>query len=186
LGNPSIATIYYVKNSNATIEDPTNKWQTYIYVGDREIKPALLSAKTDKGEPLYIDKFGQQTTDPTQFDPTFNATAPHPLYYLNDQTNKVDSTPAKLTGGFIDRAAGFDFGSTDGNSIRIGASEITTTASGTWTNAISTGGASAAVFDCSFENYRRCDTDKNNHCTQSSGWNCWRSCHFKNYQGARH
>ena len=22
---------------------PTNKWQTYIYVGDREIKPALLS-----------------------------------------------------------------------------------------------------------------------------------------------
>ena len=143
LGNPSIATIYYVKNSNATIEDPTNKWQTYIYVGDREIKPALLSAKTDKSEPLYIDKFGQQTTDPTQFDPTFNATAPHPLYYLNDQTNKVDSTPAKLTGGFIDRAAGFDFGSTDGNSIRIGASEITTTASGTWTNSISTGGEAA-------------------------------------------
>jgi flagellar hook-basal body protein len=141
LGNPSIATIYYVKVSNATIEDPTNKWQTYIYVGDREIKPALLSAKTDKGEPLYIDKFGQQTTDPTQFDPTFNATAPHPLYYLNDQINKVDSTPAKLTGGFIDRAAGFDFGSTDGNSIRIGASEITTTDSGTWTNAISTVGA---------------------------------------------
>jgi flagellar hook-basal body protein len=143
LGNPSIATIYYVKNSNATIEDPTNKWQTYIYVGDREIKPALLSAKTDKSEPLYIDKFGQQTTDPTQFDPTFNATAPHPLYYLNDQTNKVDSTPAKLTGGFIDRATGFDFGSTDGNSIRIGASEITTTASGTWTNSISTGGEDA-------------------------------------------
>ena len=143
LGNPSIATIYYVKNSNATIEDPTNKWQTYIYVGDREIKPALLSAKTDKSEPLYIDKFGQQTTDPTQFDPTFNATAPHPLYYLNDQTNKVDSTPARLTGGFIDRATGFDFGSTDGNSIRIGASEITTTASGTWTNSISSGGEAA-------------------------------------------
>ena len=141
LGNPSIATIYYVKNSNATIEDPTNKWQTYIYVGDREIKPALLSAKTDKSEPLYIDKFGQQTTDPTQFDPTFNATAPHPLYYLNDQTNKVDSTPAKLSGGFIDRAIGFDFGSTDGNKIRIGASEITTTASGTFTNAISSFGA---------------------------------------------
>jgi flagellar hook-basal body protein len=143
LGNPSIATIYYVKSSNATIEDPTNKWQTYIYVGDREIEPALLSANTDKGEPLYLDKFGQQTIDPTEFDPTFNATAPHPLYFLNDQTNKVDSTPAKLSGGFIDRATGFDFGSTDGNSIRIGASEISTTASGTWTNAISTAGATA-------------------------------------------
>jgi flagellar hook-basal body protein len=136
LGNPSIATIYYVKVSNATIEDPTNKWQTYIYVGDREIKPALLSAKTDKGEPLYIDKFGQQTTDPTQFDPTFNATAPHPLYYLNDQTNKVDSTPARFTGGYIDRATGFDFGSTDSNKIRIGASGVTTTASGNFTSAV--------------------------------------------------
>ena len=144
LGNPSIATIYYVKVSNATIEDPTNKWQTYIYVGDREIKPALLNAKTDKGEPLYIDKFGQKTTDPTAFDPTFNAGSPHPLYYLNDQTGKVDSTPAKLTGGFIDRASGFDFGSTDGNKIRVGASEITTTASGSWTNAISTSGGTSA------------------------------------------
>jgi len=140
LGNPSIATIYYVKVSNATIEDPTNKWQTYIYVGDREIKPALLNAKTDKSETLYIDKFGQQTTDPTEFDPTFNAGAPHPLYYLNDQTNKVNSTPAKLTGGFIDRASGFDFGSTDSNKIRIGSSEVSTTASGSWTTSISTSG----------------------------------------------
>lgn len=141
LGNPSIATIYYVKVSNATTEDPTNKWQTYIYVGDREIKPALLNAKTDKDEPLYIDKFGQQTTNPTSFDPTFNAGSPHPLYYLNDQTTKVASTPATLTGGIIDRASGFDFGSTDGNAIRIGSSEVSSGSSGNWTNAISTYGA---------------------------------------------
>ena len=132
LGNPSIATIYYVKNSNATIEDPTNKWQTYIYVGDREIKPALLSAKTDKGEQVYIDKFGQQTTDPTQFDPTFNASAPHPLYYLNDQKVKVSSSPASVTGGIINSALGFDFGSTDDQKIRIGETAITTTASGSF------------------------------------------------------
>jgi len=136
LGNPSIATIYYVKVSNATVEEPSNKWQTYIYVGDREIKPALLNAKTDKGENLYIDKFGQQTTDPTAFDPTFNAGSPHPLYYLNDQTNKVDSTPARLTGGFINRNdVGFDFGSTDNNTIVVGGSEASTTYSGSWTNA---------------------------------------------------
>ncbi|MGA0735481.1 MAG: flagellar hook-basal body complex protein, partial [Steroidobacteraceae bacterium] len=133
LGNPSIATIYYVKSSNATTEDPTNKWQTYIYVGDREILPALLSAKTDKGEAIYIDKFGQQTTDPTQFDPTFNSSAPHPLYYLNDQTNRVDSENGKFVGGFIDRGNGFDFGSTDSNKIRIGASTISSTYSGTFT-----------------------------------------------------
>ena len=146
LGNPSIATIYYVKNSNATIEDPTNKWQTYIYVGDREIKPALLSAKTDKGESVYIDKFGQQTTDPTQFDPTFNASAPHPLYYLNDQTAKVDSTPAKVTGGIIDNANGFDFGSTDGLKIRIGETEVSSTRSGTFTSAITTTASTAQEY----------------------------------------
>jgi len=137
LGNPSIATIYYVKVSNATVEDPSNKWQTYIYVGDREIKPALLNAKTDKGENLYIDKFGQQTTDPTVFDPTFNAGAPHPLYFLNDQTTKVDSKPATLTGGFIDRNdIGFDFGSTDNNKIVVGGSIASTTYSGNWTNPV--------------------------------------------------
>jgi flagellar hook-basal body protein len=137
LGNPSIATIYYVKVSNATVEDPSNKWQTYIYVGDREIEPALLNANTDKGENLFIDKFGQQTTDPSKFDPTFNAGAPHPLYFLNDQTNKVDSTPARLTGGFIDRNdVGFDFGSTDNNKVTVGGSEASTTNSGTWNDGI--------------------------------------------------
>jgi len=100
----------------------------------------LLSAKTDKGEQIYIDKFGQQTTDPTMFDPTFNASAPHPLYYLNDQTAKVDSTPASLTGGIIStKLEGFDFGSTDDQKIRIGASEITTTASGTFADVVSNG-----------------------------------------------
>ena len=136
LGNPSIATIYYVKVSNATVEDPSNKWQTFIFVGDREIKPALLNAKTDKGESLFIDKFGQQTTNPTTVDPTFNAGAPHPLYFLNEQTTKVDSKPAKLTGGIINRNdVGFDFGSTDNVKITIGGSETSTTASGSWTNA---------------------------------------------------
>ena len=137
LGNPSIATIYYVKVSNATVEDPSNKWQTYIYVGDREIEPALLNANTDKGENLFIDKFGLQTTDPSKFDPTFNAGAPHPLYFLNDQTNKVDSTPARLTGGFIDRNdVGFDFGSTDGNKVTLGETEASTANSGTWNDGV--------------------------------------------------
>ncbi len=153
LGNPSIATIYYVKVSNATTEDPTNKWQTYIFVGDREIKPALLNARTDKGENLYIDKFGQSTTDPTKFDPTFNSGAPHPLYFLNDQTNKVDSTPAKLTGGFMERLGGFDFGSTDSNKIHIGGSKASTTFSGTWTEGIPTvSAATAQTYTLRFDN----------------------------------
>jgi flagellar hook-basal body protein len=145
LGNPSIATIYYVKVSNATIEDPTNKWQTYIYVGDREIKPALLNAKSDKGETLYIDKFGQQTTDPAALDPTFNPTAPHPLYYLNDQNQRVDSEAGRFVGGSINIGSGFDFGSTDGNKIRVGETAISTGFSGTFTKAVA--GAAAEEFN---------------------------------------
>jgi flagellar hook protein FlgE len=58
LGNPSIATIYYVKNSNATIEDPTNKWQTYIYVAvcqngqRRGALPRQVRSADDRSDPV--------------------------------------------------------------------------------------------------------------------------------------
>ena len=45
LGNPTIATIYYVKTSNATDISPYNKWQTHVFVGDKELDPALITAK---------------------------------------------------------------------------------------------------------------------------------------------
>jgi flagellar hook-basal body protein len=134
LGNPSIATIYYVKNSNATVEDPANKWQTYIFVGDREIKPALLGAKTDKSEQIYINEFGQTTTNPTAVDPTFNSNSPHPLYYQNDQNQRIDSRSGSFVGGYMAKDAGFDFGSTDSSTILLtGGSSIVSTKSGAYT-----------------------------------------------------
>ena len=94
LGNSTIATIYYVKTSNATEVSPTNKWQTHVFVGDREVTPQLITAKDDQSKTYYINKFGQITTDPQSVDPTFNATAAHPLYKQDDQTNKTASTAA--------------------------------------------------------------------------------------------
>ena len=118
LGNPTIATIYYVKTSNATETSPTNKWQTHVFVGDREVTPQLISSKDDQGKTFYINKFGQITTDPQSVDPTFNAAAAHPLYKQDDQTNKTPSTAAKVVGSII-RTSGFDFGDTDANKVTI-------------------------------------------------------------------
>ncbi len=111
LGNASIATIYYYKTQNATVDDPTNKWQTRIFIGDREIEPALLKAKNDKNEVLYINKFGQLSADPAAVDPTFNPNAAHPKYALDDQKTQVPSQSGNWTGGFMQNGA--DFGSTD-------------------------------------------------------------------------
>lgn len=121
LGNPHIATVYYVKTSSATEEDPTNKWDTKIYIGDEEMKPSLIPAKNDKSETLYMNKFGQVSTDPASVDPTFNASAAHPLYYNDDQQQNVPSETATFSGGFMTRAnVGHDFGSTDSNKVTIG------------------------------------------------------------------
>jgi len=111
LGNASIATIYYYKTQNATVNDPTNKWQTRIFIGDREIEPALLKAKNDKNEVLYINKFGQLSADPAAVDPTFNPNAAHPKYALDEQKSQVASQAGAWTGGFMQNGA--DFGSTD-------------------------------------------------------------------------
>ena len=121
LGNASIATIYYYKTQNASAQDanPSNKWQTRIFIGDREIEPALLKAKNEKNEVLYINKFGQISADPAATDPTFNPNAPHRKYTFDEQSAKVPSQPGTFTGAIM--TDGFDFGDTDTNEIPIGA-----------------------------------------------------------------
>ena len=118
LGNATIATIYYVKTSNATEVSPTNKWQTHVFVGDREVTPQLITAKDDQSRTYYINKFGQITTAPQSVDPTFNAGAAHPLYKQDEQTDKTPSTSASVVGGII-KSTGFDFGDTDATPVTI-------------------------------------------------------------------
>ena len=128
LGNPSIATIYYVKTQNANVENPTNKWQTYIFVGGREIKPALISVKDDRGEQLYINKFGQLVTNPREGDPKavppiagdpgFIPGTAHPKYVLDDQQINLRSQPARWRTPPI--IGDFSFGSTGDDKQFIG------------------------------------------------------------------
>ena len=120
LGNPHIATVYYVKTSSATEINPTNKWDTKIFIGDKELDPSIIAAKNDKSETQYMNKFGQISTNPAVLDPTFNAAAAHPLYFNDDQQITVPSSPGSTTGGYMTRATvGHDFGSTDSNKVTI-------------------------------------------------------------------
>ena len=118
LGNPTISTIYYVKTSNSTDTSPSNKWMTHVFVGEKELNPALITAKDSQSKTLYINKFGQTTTNPTDFDPSFVANQPSPLYYQDDQVSKSSSTPAVVKGS-IQNQIGFDFGDTDANKVTI-------------------------------------------------------------------
>ena len=120
LGNPHIATVYYIKTSSATEQNPTNKWDTKIFIGDNELDPSIIAAKNDKSETQYMNKFGQISTNPSAVDPTFNAAAAHPLYFNDDQQVTVPSSPGATTGGYMTRATvGHDFGSTDSNKVLI-------------------------------------------------------------------
>ncbi len=58
-GNGYLATIYYVKTQNANQNSPFNKWQTYVFVGDEEVKASLVQATNTGGEELYVNQYGQ-------------------------------------------------------------------------------------------------------------------------------
>ena len=63
LGNPTIATIYFIKTQSASAEDPTNKFDTRLVINDTVIDPDLVSAVDDTGNRIFVDRFGAQTTN---------------------------------------------------------------------------------------------------------------------------
>ena len=114
LGNPTIATVYFIKTQRATPDDPTNKFETRLVINDEVVAPDLVPAVNDKGSQIYIDQFGNQTTevpDPSYFDTGRSA----PLYKLDELKTRLPSEPAALSG----EASGFDFGEEGTREIEI-------------------------------------------------------------------
>ena len=105
LGNPTIATIYFIKTQTASADDPTNKYDTRLVINDTVIAPNLVSAVDDAGAQIFVDRFGNQTTQVPD-DNYFLEGKGSPLYKQDDLNNQVESEPASLTGA----QAGFDFG----------------------------------------------------------------------------
>ena len=105
LGNPTIATVYFIKTQAASADDPTNKYDTRLVINDTVINPDLVSAVDDAGKQIFVDRFGQQTTTIPD-DNYFIEGKGSPLYKLDDLQTLVPSQPAKISG----EQTSFDFG----------------------------------------------------------------------------
>ena len=113
LGNPTIATVYFIKTQAATAQDPTNKYDTRLVIGETVIDPDLVASVNDNGEQIYIDRFGRETTiDKIADDNYFSEGKGAPLYRRDDLNQVIPSQPARLQGS----QSSFDFGE-EGNKL---------------------------------------------------------------------
>ena len=95
-GNDYLATIYYARTQVASADSPSNKWQTYVFLGEQQIQPALSQATSQLGQSLYVNKYGQieeESNIPVQLRST-NAT--YQKFNLDDLTNSQESTSASV------------------------------------------------------------------------------------------
>ena len=108
-GNGYLATIYYVKTANANQSSPTNKWQTYVYVGDDAVAASLVQSTNANGEKMYTNQYGQiKPFSQVKDELTTNKTQ---LFSLDEMTDKRVSTAAKVTGSAVvpDLSTGINF-----------------------------------------------------------------------------
>ena len=113
LGNPTIATVYFIKTQAATASDPTNKYETRLVIDETVIDPDLVASVNDNGQQVYIDRFGRETTIDNIADDNYFAEGKGSALYRRDDLNQViPSQPASLTGS----QSSFDFGE-EGNKL---------------------------------------------------------------------
>ena len=106
LGNPTIATMFFIKTQTASATDPTNKFDTRLVINDTIIEPELVSAVDDAGKQIFIDEFGAQTTQVPD-DNYFLEGKGSPLYKLDDLKTQVPSGGLPNIQGEL---TAFDFG----------------------------------------------------------------------------
>jgi len=91
-GNGYLATVYYVKTQEASQASPTAKWQTYFFVGDTQVKPALQQATDSTGSTLFVNKYGDVLPkSDKQVKPSPGTTE---MYTLDQLSDTRASTPA--------------------------------------------------------------------------------------------
>ena len=95
-GNSYLATIYYVKTANATANSPSNKYQTYVFVGDDQVNPALQQVTNDNLEEVYVNKYGVLKPFSEVEDLLVNRKTQK--FALDDLTDVRTSVPATVVG----------------------------------------------------------------------------------------
>ena len=97
-GNGYLATVYYAKTQNASQDQtpPSSKWQTYFFVGDTQVKPALQQATDKVGGDLFVNKYGDvlPKSDPRVV-PSSGTTE---MFSLDQLTDVRRSSPATAVG----------------------------------------------------------------------------------------
>jgi flagellar hook-basal body protein len=98
-GNGYLATVYYRKTQTATTGDPTNKWQTYVYIGDTKLQELLIQSSDKKsGEKQYVNKYGEVRNE-SDIPPQDIARGVTKLFNLDDLKNPIASEPATVKNG---------------------------------------------------------------------------------------
>ena len=98
-GNGYLATVYYVKTQNASASQPTNKWQTYVYIGDSLVQASLQQSTNNLGEKQYVNKYGEIKPESQVSDLLVNAKTK--MFSLNQLTDVRDSVPAAVSGAKV-------------------------------------------------------------------------------------
>ncbi|PUE57985.1 hypothetical protein B9Z45_07800 [Limnohabitans sp. 2KL-17] len=95
-GNGYLATVYYAKTQNASQDSPFSKWQTYFFVGDTQVKPALQQATDNVSSALFVNKYGDVLPkSDTRVVPSSGTTE---MYTLDQLQDIRASSPATAIG----------------------------------------------------------------------------------------
>jgi flagellar hook protein FlgE len=99
-GNEFLATVYYQKTKRATPDDPANKWQTHVFIGDTKLNELLIQATDDNAEPLYVNKYGEVRSEngSPPIPPQDIARGVTKLYNIDDLKDRQASVPAVASG----------------------------------------------------------------------------------------
>ena len=98
-GNGYLATVYYAKTQNATSDSPFSKWQTYFFVGETQVEPALQQATDNLGSSYYVNKYGEVL--PKSDSRVVPSSGTTEMYSLDQLTDVRASSPATAVGSAL-------------------------------------------------------------------------------------
>jgi len=130
-GNSYLASVYYVKTQNASQGSPNNKWQTYVYVGDKLVSASLQQATNSVGDVMYVNKYGELRAKsdfktPAEIAELNSSFSKKTIKFsLDDLTDVRTSQPATITAGLAtDLGTGSNDGIDFGKYVEVSKSDL--------------------------------------------------------------
>lgn len=98
-GNEYLAKVFYVKTQVASPDEPFNKWQTHVMIGDTKLEELLIQASENE-EKLYVNKYGEIRKE-SDINPAEINGGVSKLFNLDDLSNPQQSVPATAAGAVL-------------------------------------------------------------------------------------